>query len=62
MGQGGMGWVVANPLFRTPLEHPWLHTMAHITLIGHRDVQSAVGTILCPYHLIGALHCSVVVI
>ena len=32
------------------------HTMAHATLVGHRDVQSAVGAILGPYHLISALH------
>ena len=37
------------------------HTMAHVTLVGHRDDQSAVGAILGPYHLINALywcHCS----
>ena len=28
------------------------HTMATSTLVGHRDNQSAVGAILCPYHLI----------
>ena len=30
--------------------------MAHATLIGHKDVQSAVGAILGPDFLIGSLH------
>ena len=33
------------------------HTMMHDKLIGHRDVQSAVGAIFNPNHLIKALHC-----
>ena len=30
--------------------------MARATLVGHRDVQSAVGAILGPHYLINALH------
>ena len=30
--------------------------MAHATLVGHRDVQSAVGAILGPHHQITTLH------
>ena len=67
---GWVGWVeswwwgVAKP----PLGHFWSshdanrhpqsHTMAHATLVGHRDVQSAVGTILGLHRLISALHWS----
>ena len=32
------------------------YIMAYATLVGHRDVQSAVGAILGPYHLISTLH------
>ena len=32
------------------------HIMVHATLVGHRDVQSAVGTILDPYHIISTFH------
>ena len=32
--------------------------MAHVTLIGNRDIQSAVGAILGPHHLISGLHWS----
>ena len=32
------------------------HTMAHATLVGHRDIQSAMGAILGSHHLISALH------
>ena len=32
------------------------HTMAYATLLGYKDVQSAVETILDPYYLISALH------
>ena len=32
------------------------HTMAYSTLVGHRDIQSAVGAILDTHHLISALH------
>ena len=36
--------------------HGYKHTMAQATLIGHRDVQSAVGAILSPHCLIGAYY------
>ena len=32
------------------------HTMTCATLVGHSDVQSAVGAILGPHHLISTLH------
>ena len=43
-------------LVRTPLEHPHSRTMAYATLIGHRDIQLAVGEILGLHYLIGTLH------
>ena len=41
------GWEVAKTL---PLEQLCTHTTAHATLIGHRDVQSAIGAILGSHH------------
>ena len=32
------------------------HTMAQATLVGYRDIQSAVGATLSPHHLISAVH------
>ena len=32
------------------------HTVAHATLVGYIDVQSAVETILGPSHLVSAFH------
>ena len=58
MGWGGR-W--QKLLVRTSLEHLRPHTMAHATLIGHTDIQSAVGIVLGPHHQIGNLlwcHCS----
>ena len=56
----GEGWAVSKPLVRTPFGAAMVpvgvHTMAHTILVGHRDVQSAVGAILDPHHLISALH------
>ena len=58
------GWVEGGrwqkPLVRTPFGAAMMpvgvHTMTHAILVGHRDVQSAVGAILDPHHLISALH------
>ena len=57
-----MGWGVVQggkkPLVRTLLEYPLAYMMAHVTLIGHRDVQSTVGT----QHLIGILYWCLVLV
>ena len=59
-GLGGMGWRELGgrwqKLVRTPLESPRPHTKACGTLIGHRDLQSAVGIVLGPHCQIGNLH------
>ena len=39
------------PLHGVAMTPIGIHTMAHAILIGHRDVQSAVGAILGPHHL-----------
>ena len=59
MGWGGrtVGWeVTKTPTFRATMTPTGTHTMAHTTLVGHKDVQSAVGEILGPHHLISILH------
>ena len=49
----GVEWEVEEHPVKTctPLEQPVIHTMTYVTLIGHRDIQSAVGAILSTHHL-----------
>ena len=62
---GGAGWEVTKPWFlvggwggRWQKTHGAAmtltgnHTMAHATVVGYRDVQSAMEAILGPHHLI----------
>ena len=64
-GQGGMGGrqLASGVGWEVELGHPWSSHDANrhphngpCTLVGHRDIQSAVGVILGPHHLISALH------
>ena len=49
IGGGKNAWLRQPLSTITPLG---AHTMAYATLVGHRDVLSAVGAILGPYHVI----------
>ena len=58
---GWVGWEVAKTLVRTLMITTGAHTMAHATLVGHKNVQQAAGKILGPHHLISTpnwCHCS----